>query len=220
MISRRINIQVNVPSIVNRLQNIHILGLITELIAFSSSGTKNEDNDLSIKKAGVNAKDSGGFLVEKEGSLDKPSAGKVLELSFVDSNVNGQEDTKPVIKPEIDEMLDPTKSSIASRTDDWIQLITVNGTNDSLTNIQLESANDQRDSIIGNEYLSPIAFELPKNEKDNWDAINTFENTETDSFDLLSYLCDVSYHQYYITTTTKLFLCCLNISSLFIVILR
>lgn len=168
---------------------------IGEFETSKCSDTPIEDNSVSIKKAVVNARD---FHVIEEGSLDKSSP-TIMDLPFVEVNINNQEDTQPVIKPEIietkgialaDVLLDPTKSSIAMRTDDWIQLVTVNGTNDSLTNIQLESANDQNNSIISNEYLSPIIFELPKSEKNNWDTITTFETTETDSFDLLSYLCD------------------------------
>ncbi|XP_011300734.1 uncharacterized protein [Fopius arisanus] len=58
-----------------------------------------------------------------------------------------------------DVWLDSPKSSIAMRTDEWIQLV---------------------DNERVNEPL----------QRDNWDVINTFDNTEQNSFDLLSYLCD------------------------------
>lgn len=80
------------------------------------------------------------------------------------------------------EWLDLPKSSIASRTDEWIRLVDNDKMDEPFQPIEINQLND-------NVNLDSYSAEPTV----NWDIINNFDNNEKD-FDLLSYLCDVRYY--------------------------
>lgn len=72
---------------------------------------------------------------------------------------------------------DLPKSSIALRTDEWIQLI------------DNESVNEPIQSNLKQEIINIDALD---NQQQTFDVTQTVDNTAAENFDLLSYLCDVS----------------------------
>ncbi|XP_044593672.1 GATA zinc finger domain-containing protein 8-like [Cotesia glomerata] len=93
------------------------------------------------------------------------------------------DDDKPIMLggniDVLDEWLDLPKSSIASRTDEWIRLVDNDKMDEPLQRLEINQLNDNFN--LDNSYSAEPTI--------NWDIINNFDNNKKD-FDLLSYLCD------------------------------
>lgn len=47
------------------------------------------------------------------------------------------------------------------------------------------------------DYTSPTSFDSTASQRETWDELHTIETIGSDTFDLLSYLCDVSWQIYF-----------------------
>ncbi|XP_043267758.1 uncharacterized protein [Venturia canescens] len=175
---------------------------IGELEENKYSGVESEDNVVSIKKTGAIGRVGSMELPGEQANLSDSSL-KVAELPLIESETRNNQvggaqaaikteilDTRPM---EINDilLLDPIDSSMNQRTDEWIQFGNVDLPVVSPISLHHKSINHkQGNNVISVEYPSTILTEVAKNEKDNWETINTFDNTESETFDLLSYLCD------------------------------
>ncbi|XP_034949893.1 uncharacterized protein [Chelonus insularis] len=134
------------------------------------SGMKIEDTDKSIEtKGGV--KDLGptperAFISTAE-KMPLNNNQTVLLLDDKQELIGGTIDV-----PET--WLDLPQSSIALQTNEWIQLVDNNEVNEPLQRVS-------KVEKIETKYAD---------QQDNWDVIKTLDNTDSDDFDLLSYLCD------------------------------
>lgn len=93
-------------------------------------------------------------------------------------------------------------SSTESNTSNlWLKL-----SKGSTTNVNTSSWSKQNDTDVSTSFQSryqiedidlndacPSSFDSTENQRETWDVLRTVETTGSDTFDLLSYLCDVSF---------------------------
>lgn len=161
---------------------------------FKLSGTKYEGNNVLSSEEGV-LKDLMSVAEEDKWSM-KMSTAKTTENS--NNSCQSLQSTSNVTSK-----YEKKNSSTESNTSNlWLKL-----SKGSTTTVNTSSWSKQNDTDVSTSFQSryqiedidlndacPSSFDSTENQRETWDVLRTVETTGSDTFDLLSYLCDDEMH--------------------------